>query len=68
MDYKIWTFVCNDIPIGVGGFRNITKDSGELTCYIGDKKYWDTGKILVKLLLDKAQERGFKEVLKSITC
>lgn len=63
VDYKIWSFVCNDIPIGAGGFRNITKNSGELTCYIGDKRYWGTGKILVKLLLDKAQELGFKEVL-----
>lgn len=29
VDYKIWSFVCNDIPIGAGGFRIITKNSGE---------------------------------------
>ena len=61
-DYKIWSFVCNDIPIGAGGFRNITNNSGELTCYIGDKRYWGTGKFLVKLLLNKAKELGFTEV------
>lgn len=62
VDYKIWSFVCNDIPIGAGGFRNITKNTGELTCYIGDKSYWGVGKFLVKLLLIKAKELGFTEV------
>ena len=62
VDYKIWSFTCDDIPIGAGGFRNITKDSGELTCYVGDKSYWGVGKFLVKLLLNKAKELGFKEI------
>ena len=62
VDYKIWSFVCNDIPIGAGGFRNITKHSGELTCYIGDKRYWGVGKFLVKLLLIKAKELGLIDI------
>ena len=62
VDYKIWAFCCDGVSIGAGGFRNITSESGELTCYVGDKKYWGTGKYLVKLLLQKARELRFKEV------
>ena len=62
-DYKIWSFWCNNNEIGAGGFRNITEKSGELTCYIGDKNYWGTGKYLVDLLLLKAKELRFNEVL-----
>lgn len=62
-DYKIWAFYCDGVSIGAGGFRNITSQSGELTCYIGDKSYWGTGKILIESLLQKAQKLGFKEVI-----
>lgn len=61
-DYKIWAFYCDGKPIGAGGFRNITSDSGELTCYVGDKNYWGTGKYLVILLLQKAAELDFSFV------
>ena len=61
-DYKIWSFWCDNNIIGAGGFRNIAGQTAELTCYIGDKNYWGTGKHLVNLLLAKAKELGFSEV------
>lgn len=61
-DYKIWSFYCDGVSIGAGGFRNITLKSGELTCYIGNKEFWGTGKYLVELLLNKAKELGFEVV------
>lgn len=54
-DYKIWGILDDDKPIGACGFRNITKNSGEITIYIGDKEYWGgTGSIVLGLLEKKA--------------
>lgn len=62
-DYKIWAFYYGVIPIGAGGFRNITQDRAELTCYIGEKEYWGgTGRILVSHLLSKAKDLGYKNI------
>ena len=38
--YKIWGVSCNNEPFGVCGIRSIDGSSGELFCYIGDKKMW----------------------------
>lgn len=62
-DYVIWGFKYKDEPIGAGGFRNITSDSGELTCYIGEQNHLGgVGKVLVSLLVEKAISMQWKAI------
>jgi len=63
-DYRIWGVECDGVPIGGCGFRNIQPESGELTCYIGEKDF--RGRGLSSLMLQQAEtkalELGFKEI------
>ena len=66
-DYKIWGIKCADEPIGACGFRNITKTTGEITIFIGEKKYWGgAGKQILSLLENKASEMSFEYIFAKI--
>jgi carbamoyl-phosphate synthase large subunit len=63
-DYKIWGLECNGLPIGACGFRNISDQQGELTCYIGEPEYREKGisEMMIKLLEQKAVDLGLKQI------
>jgi RimJ/RimL family protein N-acetyltransferase len=42
-NYYIWGIMCNNIPIGACGIKNVFKSRGECWCYIGEKSYWGLG-------------------------
>ena len=64
-DYKIWGVESGGVPIGACGFRNIQFESGELTCYIGEKDYRGRGlsTLMLEELEKKALELSFKEII-----
>jgi len=63
-DYLIWGIICEKVPIGVCGLKNITKNEGEYWGYIGEKSYWGKGigKIMMNMVIDKAKEVKLKKV------
>lgn len=63
-DYLIKGILCNNIPIGVVGLKNITKTDGEYWGYIGEKEYWNKGigKELINYIFHYAYTLNLKEI------
>jgi len=63
-NYLIWGITVDDIPIGVCGLKNITKDNCEYWGYIGDKAYWGKGigKYMVEKLEMKAMDLNLRKI------
>ena len=63
-DYLIWGIICNSIPIGVCGLKNIEKRMGEYWGYIGDKNYWGKGigKIIMSSVINQAKILGLHRI------
>lgn len=63
-DYLIWGIICEKLPIGVCGLKNITENEGEYWGYIGEKSYWGKGigKIIMNVVINKAKEIKLKKI------
>lgn len=62
-NYKIWGILCNNVPIGACGLRNIEGDSGFYFGYIGEKEYWGG---LGCELVSKVEEKALKHSIRNI--